>query len=286
MVRFPLLRESFFISILSMRITKKRMLKTLLIISGIYVAGGVALYFLQDLLLFHPKPLPKDHKFSFTYPYQEMNLLINDRNLNIVQFKTDAAAKGVVLYFHGNMQNIERYQNIVPLFTHEGYELWMMDYPGFGKSTGKRTEARIYEDAQRFYQLASERFEPSQIIIYGRSVGTGPAAQLASVKAAKMLILETPYYSIDALAKSYFPIYPVKMLTTYTFPVNDYLKHVNAPAYIIHGTSDEVIPYEQAKILRKENPATHLITIEKGEHNNLAEFPLFRATLKRLLYNK
>jgi uncharacterized protein len=268
-----------------MALRRKKMIKWLLILAGIYVAGGVALYFLQDLLLFHPKPLSKDYKFVFTHPYKEINLPVNSRNLNIVQFTTAEPSKGVVIYFHGNMQNIERYQNIVPLFTAEGYELWMMDYPGFGKSTGDRTEENIYIDAAKVYKLALEKFPPHQIIIYGRSIGTGPASQLASIKPCKKLILETPYYSINALAKSYFPIYPVKFLTRYSFPVMDYLKQVKASSYIIHGTADEVIPYKQAVRLRKGNPSTHLITIEGGQHNNLAQFPLFQATIKRLLFD-
>ncbi len=268
-----------------MALRRNKVIKWLLILTGIYIAGGIALYFLQDVLLFHPKPLSKNHKFTFTHPYQELNLQVGNRNLNIVQFKTAGSSKGVVLYFHGNMQNIERYQNIVPLFTAEGWELWMMDYPGFGKSTGERTEENIYSDAARVYEQASRQFHINQIIIYGRSIGTGPASQLASVRACKKLILETPYYSIDALAKSYFPIYPVKLLTRYSFPVVDHLKKVKAASYIIHGTSDEVIPYKQAVRLRKENPSTHLITIEGGKHNDLAEFELFRATIKRLLYD-
>jgi len=268
-----------------MAFRRKKVLKWLMVLSCIYVAGGVALYFLQDMLLFHPKPLSKTHRFSFTHPYKETNLTIDNRNLNIIRFAASGTPKGVVLYFHGNMENIERYQGIVPLFTGEGYHLWMIDYPGFGKSTGRRTEENIYKDASRMYELALAEAPPHQIIIYGRSIGTGPASQLASVKPCKKLILETPYYSIDALAKSYFPIYPVKLLTRYSFPVIEHLKKTQVPSYVIHGTKDEVIPYKQALRLKKGNPSTHLITIEEGKHNNLAEFELFRATLKRLLYD-
>jgi pimeloyl-ACP methyl ester carboxylesterase len=267
-----------------MRLRRKTIKRSLLILSGLYLAGGIALYFLQDLFLFHPRPLSKDHKFNFTYPYKEVNIPVGNRNLSIIQFKSSSASKGVVLYFHGNRDNIERYGSIVPLFTNEGYELWMIDYPGFGKSTGERSEENIYKDAATLYDLAIQTFSPNQLVIYGRSIGTGPAAQLASIKESRMLILETPYYSIDALAKSYFPIYPVKLLTRYSFPVADYLQKLKVPSYILHGTSDEVIPYDQAIRLRKEHPSTHLITIEGGRHNDLANYELFRATLKRLLY--
>jgi alpha-beta hydrolase superfamily lysophospholipase len=266
------------------RFTRKRIIKAIAILGGIYIAGGVALYLFQDKLIFHPQSLPADHRFNFSYPYEEINLPIEGRNLNIVRFKTAAAPKGAVLYFHGNMRNIERYADITPLFTNNGYEVWMMDYPGFGKSTGKRSEEVLHADARRVYELALNEYAPERMIIYGRSIGTGIASGLAAEKPCKMLILETPYYNMDALAKSYFPVYPVMPLTNYSLRTNEYLKKNKAPAYIIHGTEDEVVPYSQSKRLKKENPSLHLITIPEGRHNNLAEHSLFRATLTRLLF--
>jgi pimeloyl-ACP methyl ester carboxylesterase len=265
---------------------KKRLIRILMIISALYIAGGIILYFAQDLLLFHPKPMPADHKYVFDQPFEELNIDAGKRNLNIVKFKPNHAAKGVVLYFHGNMKNIERYAPVAPLFTNEGYELWMMDYPGFGKSTGKRTEENIYRDADTLYDLASKIFSPEQIIIYGRSLGTGVASQLASRRPGNKLILETPYYSMHELARSYFPVYPVGLLLKYRFPVSDYLKEVKIPVYLIHGNCDEVVPYSQSVKIRKAKPSAHLITIRDGNHNDLAEFEIFKSTIKRLLYTE
>lgn len=255
-----------------------------MVLAGVYIAGGVLLYFIQDLLLFHPKPLPPDHRFGFNQPFEEVNLAVEGRNLNIVRFKAEGKARGALLYFHGNMKNIERYAYVAPLFTKQGYDLWMLDYPGFGKSTGERSEQTLYADARRVYDLAAKEFPPADIIIYGRSIGTGIASELSSERPCRMLILETPYYNIDALAKSYFPIYPVTPMTSYSFPINQYLKKNTAPAYIIHGTEDEVIPYSQSTRLKKENPALHLITIPGGHHNDLFDHALFGATVTRLLY--
>ncbi len=103
-------------------------------------------------------------------------------------------------------------------FTRNKYEVWMMDYPGFGKSTGKLTEQIMYDDAATLYQMARARFSKDSIIIYGKSLGTGVASQLASVKDCKRLILETPYYSIEALMKHYAFIYPVSLMAKYHFP--------------------------------------------------------------------
>src|SRR5215212_6865247 len=105
-----------------------------------YFAGGLALYLCQDFLLFHPTPLPKNHRFQFDQAFEEVNLPVEGKNLNVLQFKATRQRKGIVLFFHGNMENTEHYRQYPALFTRNGYEVWIMDYPGFGKSTGKRSE--------------------------------------------------------------------------------------------------------------------------------------------------
>ena len=159
----------------------------------------------------------------------------------------------------------------------------MIDYPGFGKSTGKRTEQIMYDDAAMFYKMARARFSKDSIIIYGKSMGTGVAAQLASVTDCKRVILETPYYSMDALMKHYAFIYPVSWLAKYHFPTYSYFKKIEVPITLFHGTKDEMIPYKQAVKLVKENPGVELVTIEKGKHNNLNDFPSFHQQLDALL---
>ena len=85
----------------------------------------------------HPKRLPPDYKFQFNFPFKEINIPFNKKdNLNLVQFFPDQVSKGVVLYFHGNRENINRYAKYAANFTKHGYEVWMTDYPGFGKTTG------------------------------------------------------------------------------------------------------------------------------------------------------
>lgn len=263
----------------------KKTWKWLRVVLIIYILLGLLLYFFQDKLLFHPKELSIDHEFDFGIPFNEINLPItNEKNLNIVQFTVpDSICKGVVLYFHGNRRNIIRYAPFATDFTRHGYEVWMMDYPGFGKSTGERTEEILYADAMRVYQIAVKNFSADSIIIYGKSLGTGIAAQLASRRPCKRLILETPYYNIDALAKLYFFIYPVSSLAKYSFPNNEYVERVDAPVSLFHGTKDGVIPYKHARRLAKIKPGTELVTIEGGRHNNLAEFPLYREKLDSLL---
>ena len=103
----------------------------------------------------------------------------------------------------GNKENVERYARFVPLFTRKGYEVWMPDYPGFGKSRGERNEKKLYSQAWQVYRLVNSAYHSDSIILYGKSFGTGLATYIASGNHCRELILETPYYSIPALFGHY-----------------------------------------------------------------------------------
>jgi uncharacterized protein len=257
--------------------------KFLFILVTVYALAGVLLYLFQDLLLFHPAPKEKNYIYQFSQAFEEINIPVEDRNLNLVKFKSIGIRKGIVLFFHGNMKNVEHYKKYPLFFTSKNYEFWMADYPGFGKSTGERTEANMNHDALLLYQLAAKEINYDSIIIYGKSIGTGVAAFTASEKPCKKLVLETPYYSIDALAKTYVPFYPVTPMTRYSFPIYQYIKSTAAPITIMHGTGDEVIPFSHAARLKNENPQIELVTIKNGKHNNLATFQVYKQMLDSLL---
>lgn len=264
----------------------KRVKKWSIIIAIIYVVGGVALYFLQDRILFHPVSLKRSHQYDFKVPHKDLNIPINDKDtLNLVQFLSgDSVKRGVVLYFHGNKKNISWYARFAPYFTKHGYEVLMIDYPGFGKSTGRFDEQTLYDWAMHVYTLARSRYGPDSIIIYGKSMGTGIAAQLASMRSCNRLILETPYYDFPSVVKHYLPVYPVHRMIHFQLPTYEYLPTIVAPISIFQGTSDGVITYRNAKRLQPLLKKTdEFITIEGGKHNNLYEFELTTRKIDSLL---
>ncbi len=264
----------------------KSVFRWLKIILFIYVLVGIALYFLQDKFLFHPKKLSSNYQYHFDFPFKEINIEINkDQNLNLVQFYPDTSLlKGVVLYFHGNMNNINYYAPFAKNFTKSGYEVWMPDYPGFGKSTGKLTEQELYNEARQVYKLANAKFNADNFIIYGKSLGSGIAAQLASNMDCRRLILETPYYSIPALFNCYAPIYPTDFMSNFKIPTFKYLQDVDAPVTIFHGIDDEVIPYNSSIKLKQFLKASDtFISIPNGKHNNLNQSAVFHKNLDSIL---
>jgi len=263
--------------------TRQRVQRVLLALVAIYFIGGAVLYFTQDHLLFHPKPLPKEYKFSFQPSFQEANILFNNNNVNIIKFKPAHQRKGVVLFYHGNMGNVEHYRQYPSIFLRNEYEIWMIDYPGFGKTTGKLTEKLLDSEALLMYDLAAKQISADSITIYGKSIGTGVASFVASKKNCRILILETPYYSIPSLAKNYFPIYPVNLMIKYSFPIHTYLKNIKCPITIFHGTGDEVISYKHSLRLKNDNKKIELISIQNGKHNDLSRYDLFQKKLDSLL---
>ncbi len=268
--------------------TKKKIFRWIKIVIVLYCLIGTALFYLQDTLLFHPVPLSANSTYHFAQPFSETNIKYDaNTQFNVVQFTLpDSVRKGIVLYFHGNRENINHYASFANNFTRNHYEVWMPDYPGFGKSTGIFSEKVLYDEALQVYKMARIKYKPEQIVIYGKSMGTGIAAELASVRDCKKLILETPYYSFTSLLRIPFFMYPVELLSHYKVPTYQYLQKVTAPITIFHGTSDGVIPFFNAQRLKDYlKPGDEFITIEGGTHTNLNTFSLMQAKLDSLLQN-
>lgn len=271
---------------------RKRIYRWLKIIVLLYCLIGIVLFYLQERFLFHPEKFSNDYVYHFpqgpagTVPFEEVNIPFNSTDtMNMIKFfPADSVRRGVVLYFHGNRQNIERYAKFAGNFTKHGYEVWMEDYPGFGKSTGERTEKKLYEQALQVQKMAAAKYHSDSIILYGKSFGTGIASYVASETKNKRLILETPYYSIPSLFSCYAPIYPTRKMSTFQIPVNEFLADVKYPVSIFHGNNDGVIPYRNASRLKGVlKPTDEFVTIDKGTHHNLNDFPLFQHKLDSLL---
>jgi alpha-beta hydrolase superfamily lysophospholipase len=266
--------------------TGRKIYRFTIVFTLLYCSVGIALYHLQEKLLFHPKALPHDFQFKFDIPFKEVNIPMNETDtLNLIRFfPSDSMPKGVVIYFHGNKGNVTRFAKYAANFTKHGFEVWMPDYPTYGKTTGKLAEENMYNQATEVYKLAHSKFSADSIIVYGKSLGSGVASHIAANHDCARLILETPFYSIPDLFSHYAPIYPVNRMTHFKFPVGENLKEVKAPVIIFHGTNDDVIPYDAAsKLKRVLKPGDEFITIENGTHNNLNDSPLFHSELDSVL---
>ncbi|WP_461598906.1 alpha/beta hydrolase [Winogradskyella sp.] len=263
---------------------RKRLKKVLVVLTALYIMIASALYFLQEKLMFLPTTLEQNYQYQFDQPFEELFFKTEeDAIINALHFKTENP-KGVILYFHGNAGDLSRWGIITEYFVERSYDVLVMDYRTYGKSSGKLSEEAFYNDAQYCYDYLLKDYSENEITLYGRSLGTGIASYLASENTPKQLILETPYYSIEDIANHRFPFFPVKQLLKYRFPSYQYLKKTNCPITIIHGTEDNVVPYSSAKKL-SELEINHLdfITIKNGNHNNLVEFAEYHSAIAEVL---
>jgi alpha-beta hydrolase superfamily lysophospholipase len=264
----------------------RRTFKILWISFLVYVAIGTGFYFLQDYILFHPQSVYSQQYYTLEQPHAELTIPVNETDtLNIADFKVTAPHfRGIVIYFHGNRKNISWYARYMPEFTNNGYEVLMLDYPGFGKSKGSMREEKLYYWALQVYKLAIGKVSADSIIIYGKSMGTGIAAQLASIRDCKRLILETPYYDLPSVIRHYMPIYPVKWMLHYQLPTWQYLEQVSAPITLLHGTSDGVVTYKNSLRLKQFlKKSDELFTVKGGSHNNLFQYPAVIRKLDSIL---
>ncbi|MCW5515186.1 alpha/beta hydrolase [Muriicola sp. Z0-33] len=260
----------------------KRGIKVLL---GGYLLLVIMLYFLQEKLIFLPTTLPQNYSFSFSQPFDEIFLTAaDDAVLNGLHFKNEAP-KGTILYFHGNAGDLSRWGNIVTFFVDKGFDVIVMDYRTYGKSSGTLSEAALYKDGQLFYDYALDHYQEQNIILYGRSLGTGIASKLASQNQPRQLILETPYYSLLDLAIKRFPFLPVKWFLKYQLPSNEYTQLVKCPINIFHGTDDKVVPYDSGeRLFNSLNiKQKQFISVPDGEHNNLVDFDAYRKGIDQVL---
>ncbi|MFK5972556.1 MAG: alpha/beta hydrolase [Flavobacteriaceae bacterium] len=255
----------------------RRLIKIAKVLLFIYVLLTIMLYFFQEKLIFLPTKLPQDFKYSFSQTFEEFNLTTKDSAvLNAIHFKQDNP-KGVILYFHGNAGNLSRWGAITSFFVEKKYDVIVMDYRTYGKSTGTLSEEALYSDAQLFYDYTLKQYGEHEIVLYGRSLGTGIATKLAGTNHPNKLILETPYYSLLDVAKDRFPFLPVKYLLKYKLLSHDYMQSVDCPVTIFHGTNDAVVPYASGRRLFDSIPVENkkFYTIEEGEHNNLNQFKTY-----------
>ncbi|MEM9679408.1 MAG: alpha/beta fold hydrolase [Bacteroidota bacterium] len=253
---------------------------------GIYAVISIALYYLQDYALFKSEKLPKDFQFNYeNQAIKEYNLETRDgATINGLLFKPKEKSKGIVLYLKGNSKSIKGWGKFAVDFTRLGYNVLMIDYRGFGKSTGKRSQKAIKRDLQVIYNKIKERTKENNIILYGRSLGSGFAAKLASINNPKMLILDAPYYSLTKVTARYMPFMPLSILIKYPLPTYKWLKYVQCPIHIIHGTQDRLIPFKTSIKLSKVNPKrTKLHAVIGGGHKNLNTFESYHEMLEDIL---
>lgn len=243
-----------------------------------------ALPWIVRQIVFQPTSLPSDFAFSFDTAHKEITLTTADGiELNGLYFPVEQP-KGTILYLHGNADNLARWGQYAEDFTRLGFAVWMIEYRSYGKSgSGYLSDEHLYQDALTAYHWIAEQIPSQELIIYGRSLGSGLAVRLAASLPARQLILETPYYSVEDLIGRYLPFWKSGLTQNIAFASYQYIQEVAMPISILHGTADGVVPYAEGQKLAALVPEATFITIEGGRHKNLRTFELYHQALEDIL---
>lgn len=257
-------------------------IKRLAVFFGLlYVAFCLVLYFSQERIIFHPDKLPENYAFD---EGEEVELPVaGGISLNCLWLKT-AQPRGAILYLHGNRGSNRRCLHQAMTMSGNGYDIFMPDYRGFGKSDGQiASEKQLCADAQAAYDFLKSKYPENKIVLVGYSLGSGIAAQLAARNRPQQLVMLAPYWSLVALKDRHLSFVPDFVLK-YQLESGEALKKTQLPVTLFHGTLDEVIPFANAELLQAALPGTsRLVRIEGEGHRGVIFSEVFRSTLAGLL---
>ncbi len=225
-----------------------------------YIGMGLFLYINQRDFLYFPTP-------DTPTAYNNMTLQNEGASINVIVL--NEGYENAILYFGGNAESMAGSSDYIaqqfPTFT-----VYLMDYRGYGGSTGKPTEKGLYSDALKLYDTIKSKH--NRISIGGRSLGTGIATYVAAHREVSKLALITPFDSIVNVAHGRYPIYPVSLLLHDRYDSVSRTKKINAKTFIVMAQNDKVIMAERThKLIDAFDPAQLEVTVIKDRgHNDIS----------------
>jgi fermentation-respiration switch protein FrsA (DUF1100 family) len=242
----------------------------------IYVALGVALYLFQGSMVFLanlPGRALEATPADIGLKYEDVRFDTADGERLHGWYVPAVNARGVLLFFHGNAGNISHRLESIMIFNRLGLDVLIVDYRGYGRSTGKPTESGTYRDAQAAwnYLLGERQASPGQIVIFGRSLGGAVGAWLAAGLPAEQtpaaVIIESTFTSGADMARRLYPVYPARLLTRLKYPVVDYAARLKCPVLVVHSRNDEIIPFAMGRTIYAAAPQPKEFIELRGDHN-------------------
>jgi len=260
-----------------------RRLATLAGITG--SAGYVALlglaYWQQERLLFHPEVLAPAYEFAFP-DVHEVHIDVDGATLSALHLKLPNP-QGVVFFLHGNSGNLATWFTNSDFYRRANYDLFMLDYRGFGKSTGHiESEAQLRADVLAAWTRVAPQYAGKRKVIYGRSLGTALAAGLSVQVAADLTILVSPYCSMTELMRTHYPLLPTALLR-YRLATCDDVGRIHSALLLLHGDQDELIPISHSERILLLAPQARLLRIAGAAHGDVHQFGSYSDALLQAL---
>lgn len=255
---------------------------TLLVALALYGAVLALLWWGQERLLFHPTVLPAEHRFELPADAHEAWVEVPGARLHALHLQLPQP-DGVVFFLHGNAGSLQTWFVNTGLYRRANMDLFMLDYRGFGKSSGRiESQAQLEADVRAAWAQVAPRYAGKTRMIYGRSLGTGLAAELAAEVQPELTVLVSPYRSMAALAAEKYPWVPGAVLR-YPLRTDLALPRVKGPVLLVHGGRDTLIPPSHSEALRALAPQTELLLVAQAAHNDIHDFTAYLEGLSAFL---
>jgi alpha-beta hydrolase superfamily lysophospholipase len=250
--------------------------------------GGMLGYFYltQEHLIFYPEPLPADFRFAFQpreQQFDEVRIPVPGGELHALHFR-QPAPRGLVFFLHGNSGNLATWTTHIDFYRRINYDLFIVDYRGFGKSRGHIDgEDQLHADVRAAWDHVAPAYAGKPVVIYGRSLGTGLAIRLARDVHPALLVLVTPYTSLIDLTRLHYPLAPAWLLK-YPLRSDTLIGDVDSPVFLLHGDRDDLTPLSHARrLLALARSPSQLVVVDGAAHGDIHEFPAYLEALANRL---
>ncbi len=236
--------------------------------AALYLAACALLYFFQESMIYFPRAGEAGN---------EESLLVDGERILVVSRRLQVPE--AVLYFGGNAEDVTYSQDSL-IGSFPDHALYLIKYRGYGGSTGRPREAGLIRDALALYDLVAKRHP--KVVVVGRSLGSGIAVQLASLRPVARLVLVTPFDSVAEVAAEIMPLFPVRWLIREKYESWRYAPRVSAPTLLIAAERDEVIPMARTRaLLASFRPGVaSLKVVARAGHNDISERPEYELLLR------
>ena len=244
---------------------------SILVLISFYILLLIIVFFFQRNLLYHPSVnnYLKNQTLSEPMGIEKVNIMTSDKiklvgwfhNKNLKQFKT-------ILFFHGNAGSLENRIYKLNHFKDLDVNFLIIAWRGFSGNEGKPNEKGLYEDGESAISwLKTKGVNEENIVLYGESLGTAVALEVAQNKNFAGVILESPFTSMINMGKKYYPFFPVRFLLKDKFESHKKIANVLVPLLIVHGKVDKIVPYEMGKKMYElANEPKFFYSQEYGDH--------------------
>ena len=265
-----------------MTMLKQGLLAVALLAVLAYSGGLGYLYLRQEKLLFQPEVLAADHVFALGDDVHEVQVAVPGSSLSALHLQLPAP-RGVVFFLHGNGGSLDSWFVNLDFYRKANFDLFMVDYRGYGKSTGRiESEMQLRADVRAAFDQIAPGYKGLKTVIYGRSLGTGLAAGLAAEVHPALTMLVSPYISMKALVAASYPYVPGALLR-YPLRTDLDLPRIAGPVLLIHGDHDPLIAPQHSTALLPLARHGRLAIIPGAAHNDLQDFEAYRSVVRLAL---